>query len=440
MQSQFNELADHITSKLSSGETFTAYLIGEETDFARLNQSKIRQPGHVRQGTVSLRLIQGQKHVTKKVSFTGKKESDYPVFERALADLREAIAYVPEDPYLQLPSEIQNSERIDPCKINNPTDAINSALKAFEGKDAVGIFASGTLWRGFANSSGQRNWFETSSVQIDWSFYLRDDKAVKTVYSDKSWNQESFDKKVQTSLEDLEILSKPPKTVSPGEYPVFLSPHAFAEIVGMMNWNGFGLSAHETKTTPFLKLSQGTETLHASVSISENIGAGIAANFNTDGFLKPDRTVLIAEGRYKDCLASPRSAKEFGKPTNGADASEFATSIYMNGGDLDESDILSTLNTGVYINNLWYLNFSDRSSFRMTGMTRFATFWVENGVKSAPLNVMRFDETAYRVLGKNLIGLTKKPELMLSTDTYFQRAAECTCLPGVMVKDFKFTM
>ena len=54
------------------------------------------------------------------------------------------------------------------------------------------------------------------------------------------------------------------------------------------------------------------------------------------------------------------------------------------------------MGTGVYIGNLGYLNYSDRTAGRMTGMTRFATFWVEDGQVVAPLNVMRFDDTILR--------------------------------------------
>ena len=67
----------------------------------------------------------------------------------------------------------------------------------------------------------------------------------------------------------------------------------------------------------------------------------------------------------------------------------------MAGGDILRDQVLTQLGTGVYINNVWYLNYSDRSACRITGMTRFATLWVENGVIQAPLNVMRFDETIY---------------------------------------------
>ena len=43
------------------------------------------------------------------------------------------------------------------------------------------------------------------------------------------------------------------------------------------------------------------------------------------------------------------------------------------------NNVLSALDTGVYISNLWYLNYSDRLACRITGMTRFASFWIENG-------------------------------------------------------------
>ncbi len=42
-------------------------------------------------------------------------------------------------------------------------------------------------------------------------------------------------------------------------------------------------------------------------------------------------------------------------------------------------------------------------------MTRFATFWVEGGRIVAPVNVMRWDDTLYRMLGENLEALTDQP-------------------------------
>ena len=73
-------------------------------------------------------------------------------------------------------------------------------------------------------------------------------------------------------------------------------------------------------------------------------------------------------------------------------------------------------------------------------MTRFATFWVENGEIQAPLNVMRFDETIYRVLGENLLGLTSEREMILDPSTYSGRSTDSGRMPGALVEDFTFTL
>ena len=90
---------------------------------------------------------------------------------------------------------------------------------------------------------------------------------------------------------------------------------------------------------------------------------------------------------------SPRSAQEYGVEHNGASASESPESLAMAPGDLAADDALATLGTGLAVGNLWYTNYSDRSACRITGMTRFATFWVEDGELVAPASVLRFDDT-----------------------------------------------
>jgi predicted Zn-dependent protease len=103
-------------------------------------------------------------------------------------------------------------------------------------------------------------------------------------------------------------------------------------------------------------------------------------------------------------------------------------------------DVLAKLDTGVCVNNVWYLNYSDRVSSRITGMTRFATFWVENGVIQAPLNVMRFDETIYRMFGDNLLALTDERVFLMDGSTYRRRSTASSRVPGALVREFTFTL
>ena len=130
-----------------------------------------------------------------------------------------------------------------------------------------------------------------------------------------------------------------------------------------------------------------------------------------DGFVRPARVPLVADGALSGALVSPRTAREFVLEPNGANGAESPEALAMSGGTLAMRDSLAALDTGLAIGNLWYLNYSDRPACRMTGMTRFATFWVENGRVVAPVDVLRFDDTLYRLLGDNLEALTSEREL-----------------------------
>jgi predicted Zn-dependent protease len=149
---------------------------------------------------------------------------------------------------------------------------------------------------------------------------------------------------------------------------------------------------------------------------------------------------LIAGGQLGDALVSPRSAREYGLVTNAANAGESPEALDMAEGELASEAVLAALDTGLYVGNLWYLNYSDRPAGRITGMTRFATFWVEGGRIVAPVNVMRFDDSIYRMLGENLVDLTRERELLLDTSTYDARSTRSARLPGALLRSLRFTL
>ena len=180
--------------------------------------------------------------------------------------------------------------------------------------------------------------------------------------------------------------------------------------------------------------------LSPKVSFTENTAEGVAPGFQADGFVKPQEVRLIVEGRLGDALVSPRSAKEYGLDTNAAGGGEAPQSLDCAAGTLAEADALAALDTGLYISNLWYLNYSDRAAGRITGMTRFATFWVEGGRIVAPVSPMRFDDTLYRMLGANLSDVTIERELLLDPSTYGERSTASSRLPGILISGLRFTL
>ena len=179
-------------------------------------------------------------------------------------------------------------------------------------------------------------------------------------------------------------------------------------------------------------------TLHRDVNIAENHASGLAPRFTRAGFIKPDHVTLIESGAYRDCLTDRRSAMEYGATVNCA--TEVPESLEIGGGLLHQDAVFSTLDTGLYISNLWYCNFSDRNHCRITGMTRFACLWVEQGRPVAPVNVMRFDESIYHILGDCLEGLTREHEHILDAGSYAWRSHASARLPGALVNDFTLTL
>jgi predicted Zn-dependent protease len=139
-------------------------------------------------------------------------------------------------------------------------------------------------------------------------------------------------------------------------------------------------------------------------------------------------------------LVSPRSAVEYGLTTNGATSSESPRALSMAPGALPSAAALAALGTGVWISNLWYLNFSDRNAARMTGMTRFATFWVEGGELVAPLDVMRFDASWYDLFGDDLEAVGAEALVMPSASTYESRSTDVVTAPGLLLKAMPFTL
>lgn len=253
MQDYFYSLADAITSSLQGDEVYTCTFHGEDSDFVRLNHSAIRQPGSVQQRSLSLDLIVGRRHAPGTVTLSGDFESDCERLEMLVGELRQKLPYLPEDPYLLYATEVTNSESPGENHLPEPEDAVAALMAAGEGRDLVGIYASGGTYAGFANSLGQRNWFSSYSFNAGWSFYHEKDKAVKTAYAGLAWDSAAFDHKVEVALSHLDVLRQPPQTIEPGAYRVYLSPTALYDILGILSWGGFGLKDHRTKRTTFLR-------------------------------------------------------------------------------------------------------------------------------------------------------------------------------------------
>lgn len=432
MQAYFFALADFIQSKLHANELFTLWLSGEQTDFVRFNHAKVRQAGNVNQAYLTFQLIQGGKHISQEITLANNAETDKTVLLALMHELRDALADVAEDPHLFISESIINTEHAPNSQLPESASMVADITRLAANTDLVGLLASGDVFHGFANCFGQRNWHQTSSWNFDWSLYSHADKAVKRGGAGFEWSASALNASLTEAKVQLELLAKPPKSISPGTYRAYLTPTAVAEILGMLNWGGLSEKALRTKQSALEKLASGEQCLSSQINLLDNIEAGLAPAFQSAGFIKPKQIELIQTGKLAGSLISPRTAKEYGLNSNSG-SSESAESFELGAGNLSVNEALKALDTGLYISNLWYLNYSDRTNCCVTGMTRFACFWVECGEIVAPLNVMRFDDSLYRLLGSQLEALTVEREFLADAGTYGGRSSASQRVPGALL-------
>lgn len=438
MKDGFFALADGLTRQLRAGEILLCRLSAERSDFVRFNRGKVRQAGSVDQRALALRLVYAGRQAAATLSIGGTKD-DFSLASGTLARLRETLDALPEDPWLLINEAPQSTSREHRGALAPAEAVVDAALEAARGLDLVGIYAGGPVYRGFANSLGQRNWHEVDSFHFDFSLYREGDQAVKSGYAGFNWEPAAFGEKVDAAAEELKRLQTPRRMIEPGAYRAYLAPRALEELTGLLCWGGFSAKARATGQSPLLRMLAG-ETLSPKVTLRENTREGVGPGFQAEGFVKPPAVTLVQAGALAEALVSPRSAKEYGFASNAANGGEAPEALELLPGELEAREVLAALDTGLYVSNLWYLNFSDRAAGRITGMTRFATFWVERGRIVAPVSPMRFDDSIYRLLGENLVDLTREQELLLDALTYGERSTSSARLPGALVQALRFTL
>lgn len=447
MRALFDALADAVDDAARGGEAVAAVFEAEASDFVRLNHARLRQAGRVERAVARLRLVDGDRQAAASVVLPGLgagRDAVRTLVDATVAELRAALAESEPDPLVDLSRDAAVLEDEGPDPAFDRVAFVDVVADAAGDADLVGFCAAGPLAQGFCSSFGSRLWYRRTSVAFDWSIHLPIDegarKAVKASWSGTAFDGAALDAAIRRSRADAAVLARPVRRLSPGDYRVLLAPRAVADLLETLSWGGFSARAHRAGQSPLGRLARGEARLSPRLTVDEDLDTGFAPPFQGDGYLRPRRLRLVDAGRLADELVSPRVAREFGLASNAASDAESPDSLRVAPGALGAGDALARLGTGVSVSNLWYLNWSDRAAGRVTGMTRFASVWVEDGVAVQPIEAMRFDDTIYRLLGDGLEDLGDTALRMPATDTYDARAAGGIEAPAALVSAMRFAL
>lgn len=439
MQKNFDLVSDSLFNDLKSNEDLILNLSAEDSTFIRFNNNQVRQNTSVEQINLHLQLHAAGKTSQATINLTGNTETDIKRTQDWLNCLRKECLDLPEDHH-QVPVVNNGHSKSDfQGKLLADSEIIEAIVTPAKGSDLAGLYCGGPILRANKNSKGQNHWFSTESFFMDYSLY-NGSKAAKSAYAGSIWNQNDFENNLSETRNQLSLLNKPKKAVPRGEYRTYLAPGAVSEILTHFGWGCMGYGDYKRGNSAFKKLIEGEKQFSDKFTLKQNFKLGLMPRFNSSGELSAETLDLITNGKLNTLMISSRTAKEYGVTSNFAEDHEAPLSAELMPGTLKRENILKELGTGLYLSNLHYINWSDRQTARITGMTRYACFWVENGEIIAPIEDLRFDESLYDCFGQNLVNLTDFQEIEQNVDTYDARHLGGKKMPGALINNFKFTL
>jgi len=440
MQQLFNQLSATLMGDLLTGEHLALSIAGENSIFIRFSQAKIRQSGVVEEAELGFSLIHEGRRITSSISLSGRLESDLAIARNELIRLRLEVVQLPQDPYLVIPDSTLVSCQIHKGHLPSASACADELVPPMQGVDLAGIWASGRIYKGSTNSAGGSHWFARDSFSLDYSLISTNGKMVKSTFAGTDWNPTEYREFLQQSINKLELMTKPAISIEPGAYRTFIASAGVADLLGMFSWNGLGEAGIQQQQSAFGKMRNQGAVLASGFSLAEDFTTGLVPRFNDDGEMAPECMELIGQGALTNTLVSSRTATEYELACNFAAEGEYLRSPNMAIGELQETDILAALGTGIYLSNLHYLNWSDMIGGRITGMTRYACFWVEEGVIKGPIENMRFEGSIYQIFGDNLQAVTDTAQVNPDVGTYSGREFSATVCPGILLKSFQLTL
>jgi predicted Zn-dependent protease len=445
LEARFGKACGMLFDRLAPGEEMSLEFSAEAGEFMRFTNGRVRQVGSVSQSGVRFSYYHDGRTMGSAFEMTGEDHVDRGRAAAALETARREARLLPADPYQVLPTASETSREVftgklpDPAAI--PAEVLGpAAVVAGAGAEFVGIHSQGAVCRGAANSRGARHWFATETFITDYSAWHANGKALKSSYAGREWDRAEYARRLEAARPRLEVLAHPERIVAPGTYTVYIAPDALNEFVPFFSWNGLGERGMREGESAWRALRDGRRTMSGLFTVHQDFGTGVEPRFNELGEVAPAKLTLVDRGKLAATLVSSRTAKQYGVVSNAAPEDEHARSLCIEPGSLEEAAAVEAIGTGLYISNLHYLNWSDNDSGRITGMTRFACFWVEGGKVAAPIRDMRFDESIYHLFGDKLQALSRERSLVPDTGTYMRRSLGGALLPGLLVRDFTFTL
>ena len=188
-----------------------------------------------------------------------------------------------------------------------------------------------------------------------------------------------------------------PIDFDPSEMEVILSHYAVAELLGYLNYMGFGaLPFQEGRSFMAGKLSQKVMDEKLTIWDDGLDPAGAPMPFDFEGVGK-QKVVIIDKGVANAVVYDSFTAhREPGKRSTGHSNGRFSASamnLFIASGTATEQEMIAQTKRGIYVTRFHYIRPIHPARTIITGMTRDGAFLVEDGRITSPVKNLRFTQS-----------------------------------------------
>lgn len=379
-----------------------------------------------------------QTYYGKKSGAASINEFDDASLEKVVRRAEELAKLAPENPEFMEPlgpqtygpetkTYIESTAKITPeYRAQAAANSIEPAVK----KD---VTAAGFLEdnRGFSaglNSKGLFTYNQATSV--NFTVTMRSNDGTGSGWVSRNFNDVSKLNTAEASQIAIEkaLQSRNAKAIEPGKYTVILEPNAAADLIGLM----LNMNARQADEGRSFLSKKGGGTKLGEKIVDERVNI-YTDPWNLDvpaanqaGGLPRKKMDLIKNGVVSNLIYDRYWASQ-----KGVDPTPFPGNRIMEGGTASIQDMIKDTKKGVLVTRFWYIRAVDPQTLLYTGLTRDATFYIENGKIKHPVKNFRFNESPIIMLN-NLETLGKQERVGGGF-------GGSMLMPAMKIRDFTFS-
>ena len=241
----------------------------------------------------------------------------------------------------------------------------------------------------------------------------------------------------KTAIKAAEIAksAKDPAPGTEGTYDVLFDPLPFSNILNRIGEAASIFNVESQMSCLSGRLGKNVSGSDVTITDDGRLENGYnSVKFDAEG-VPTRKNEIIKNGVLNTYLHNTSSAKRYGTQTtaNAGLITPLPFNIAINNGKLNKEEIISGIQKGLIVTNVWYTRFQNYASGDFSTIPRDGMFLVENGKISGAVKELRINANLIKLLG-NISAVGNEPEQVFGWETEMPATTPC-----VLVKDVHLT-